>query len=123
MNQYGPMPGGMPGGMQPGQGGAWMQHSSPWWEGPSHLLPILLFAALIGVLVWGILRLSADRSALAAAAMPAAAPPTPLAQIDPAGQELRVSYARGDITREDYLTRSADLGLASGPTPEAPTQE
>jgi putative membrane protein len=124
MFQYGSMPsGGMPGGMQPGQGAEWMEHATPWWDGPAHLLPFLLFAMLIGVLVWGIIRLTTDRAPLAAAVSRAAAPPAPVAQIDAAGQELRVRYARGDITREEYLTRSADLGLTPGPTPEEPTQE
>jgi hypothetical protein len=128
MFQYGPMPsggmpgGGMPGGMQPGQGAAWMQHTAPWWDGPAHLLPILLFAALIGVLVWGILRLSAARAPMATA-LPVGAPPAPIAPMDPAGAELRVRYARGDITREEYLSRGADLGLVPGPAPDAPTQE
>jgi hypothetical protein len=121
MFQYGPMPSGqMPGGMQPGEG--YMYHNETWWNA-GHLLPLLLFAVLIGVLVWGIIRLTSDRSVVAAAAAPAAAPPAPVAQIDPAGQELRLSYARGTITREEYLTRSADLGLTPGPTPDAPTQE
>jgi hypothetical protein len=111
----------MPGGMQPGEGAAWMPHATPWWDGPAHILPIVLFAALLGVLVWGILRLSSDRAVMAAAAAPVAAPPAPIAALDPAGTELRVRYARGDITREEYLTRSADLGLP-GPAPEAPTQ-
>jgi uncharacterized membrane protein len=100
-----------------------MQHTTSWWDGPAHLLPILLFAALLGVLVWGILRLSSDRAAMAAAGVPADAPPAPFAPIDPAGAELRVRYARGDISREDYLVRSADLGLVPGPTPHPPIQE
>ena len=121
MFQYGPMPSGqMPGGMQPGQ---YMYHSESWWEA-GHLIPLLLFVVLIGVLVWGIIRITSDHGHVAtAAAAPAGAPPAPVAPVDPAGQELRLSYARGNITREEYLTRSADLGLAPGPTPEAPTQE
>jgi hypothetical protein len=37
---------------------------------------------------------------------------------DPAREELRVRYARGEVDRIEYLERSADLG---GPTiPDAP---
>jgi uncharacterized membrane protein len=122
MYQYGPMPSGGMGDDMPGHGGVYMQHTDAWW-GVGHLLPLLLFAVLIGVLVWGILRLTSERAAVASAAMPAAAPPASIAQVDAAGQELRLSYARGNITREEYLVRSADLGLTPGPTPEAPTQE
>jgi putative membrane protein len=123
MNGYGPTPGGgIPGGVRPGEGWMYPQHTVPWWDGVWHLVPMLLLAVLIGVLVWGILRLSADRAMVATAA-PMSTPPAPVAQIDPAGQELRLGYARGDISREEYLTRSVDLGLAPGPTPEVPTEE
>ena len=118
MLQYGPTPGGqMPGTQMPGQ---WYVHHETWWEGAAHLLPLLLFAALIGVAIWAVLRITSDRAALATAAASRVAPPSPG---DPALQELRVRYARGDISREDYLERGADLGLAAGPTPETPPQE
>jgi len=118
MFQYGPTPGGqMPGGQIPGQ---WYVHNQTWWEGAGHLLGLLLFAALIGVAIWAVLRITSDRATIAAATAARVVPPTP---VDPALQELRVRYARGDISREDYLERGADLGLAAGPTPETPPQE
>jgi len=111
MFQYGPTPGG------PGQ---WYVHHDTWWQSAGHLLPLVLFAILIGVVIWAVLRTTSSRAAIAAA--PAVAPPPP---VDNALQELRVRYARGDISREDYLERSADLGLAGGPAPapETPPQE
>jgi putative membrane protein len=78
-----------------------------WWSGPAHLLPLLLFALLVGVIVWGVLRLTARRpSALAAVGAPPALPPHDRAQ-----EELRVRYARGDIDRTEYRERAMDLGI------------
>src|SRR5262245_42641241 len=117
MFQYGPTPGG-PGGQMPGQ---WYVHQETWWQSAGHLLPLVLFAVLIGVVIWAVLRITSDRPAISAAAGPTVAP----RPVDTALQELRVRYARGDISREDYLERSTDLGLAGGPAPapEAPPQE
>jgi putative membrane protein len=105
-----------------------MQHDT-WWQGGFHLLPLLLFAVFIGVLVWGILRLSSQGAFAAASGpagpMPAAGPPAR----DPALEELRVRYARGELDRNDFLERSADLGGPPIPDgtfpgqPPAPDQE
>ena len=82
-----------------------------WWSGPAHLLPLLLFAILVGVIVWGVLRLSAQRtSALAGVGAPVGPPPALLSR-DHAQDELRVRYARGDIDRTEYLERATDLGM------------
>jgi len=70
---------------------------------------------LIGVVVWGVLRLSSSGA-------PAASPVGP---IDPGGprphdralEELRVRYARGELERDDFLERRADLG--GPPAPDA----
>jgi uncharacterized membrane protein len=88
------------------------------------IVPLLLFAVLIGVIVWAVIRLTREggASALAgsgamAAAMPVAARP------DGALEELRLRYARGEMTREDYTQRLADLGggpVARGPATATP---
>lgn len=127
MNPNAPFPPGQgPQGM-PGWG-PYMQHDT-WWQGGFHLLPLLLFAVFIGVLVWGILRLSSQGAFAAgsgpAGPMPAAGPPAR----DPALEELRVRYARGELDRNDFLERSADLGGPPIPDgtfpgqPPAPDQE
>jgi uncharacterized membrane protein len=108
MNGYGPG-GPMQGGMPPG--GMWGPHAAPWWTGPAHVVTVLLLVALIAVAVWGVLRLTNQRAALATGAVRAN---------DPAGAALRLRYARGEISREEYLGRAADLGLAPGAAPEAP---
>ena len=119
MFQYGPTPGAqMPGGQMPGQ---WYVHNETWWEGAGHLLR----AAAVRRPHRGSDLGSAPDHVRSAPRSPRPAPArvVPPAPADPALQELRVRYARGDISREDYLERGADLGLAAGPTPETPPQE
>ena len=109
MNGYGPMHGGA----QPG--GMWAPaHTAPWWDGPGHLLALVLLAALIGIAVWAVVRMTNQRAQLAGVASTAE---------DAAGLELRLRYARGDISREEYLARGADLGLVATPMPEAPPSQ
>jgi putative membrane protein len=102
----------MHGGAPPG--GMWAPPQAPWWDGPEHLLALVLLVVLIGVVVWAVLRTTIRRAQLAAAASPTE---------DAAGLELRLRYARGDISREDYLARGADLGLVARPMPEAPPSQ
>ena len=87
-----------------------MHHDASWQIG-AHLLPLLLFGIFIGVLVWGILRLS-SQGALARSPVGRYGPPR-----DRALEELRVRYARGELDRSDFLERSADLG--GPPAPDA----
>jgi len=87
-----------------GGGPMFVQHESGW-LGLEHLLPIVLFAVLVGVVVWGVLRLTSHGAPrMLTADAPQAPPP------DQALEELRVRYARGEVDRTDYLERSADLG-------------
>ena len=76
-------------------------HDGWWW--PGVLMPIL-FLILIGVGVWAIVRVTA-RGPVAAGP-----PPLPPAGEDPALEELRLRYTRGEIDREDFVRRSRDLG-------------
>jgi putative membrane protein len=87
-----------------GGGPMFVQHES-WWMGLEHLLPIVLFAVLVGVVVWGVLRLTSHEAPRMLTAGAPAAPPR-----DHALEELRVRYARGEVDRTEYLERSADLG-------------
>lgn len=83
-------------------------------EGGFHwfgIVPLLLFAVLIGVIVWAVIRLTREGGATAlvggggmSASMPVAARP------DGALEELRLRYARGEMAREDYTQRLMDLG-------------
>jgi len=104
----------------PGQGPQGMPgwgpyvHQDAWWQSGFHLLPLLLFVIFIGVLVWGVLRMSSQGAFTRA--MPAGPPPR-----DQALDELRVRYARGELDRRDFLERSADLG--GPPIPDATLSE
>jgi len=129
MYPNGPTGPGMPqGGMPPDM--AQFVHQDAWWSGPAHLLPLVLFAILIGVVVWGVLRLTSRQTpALAGVGAPVGPPPA-LPPRDHAREELRVRYARGDIDRTEYRTRAADLGIVdtgtsggSDPSPGAPRDQ
>ena len=119
MDPNAPFPtGGMPQGA-PGWG-PYVQHDA-WWQSGAHLLPLLLLVVLIGVIVWGVLRLSSTGAlAIAGAGSRPGAPATPHGPPprDVALEALRVRYARGELDRTDFLERSADLG--GPPNPDAP---
>jgi putative membrane protein len=84
------------------------------------IVPLLLFAVLIGVIVWAVIRLTREGGARALAGGGAAIGTTPVAaRPDGALEELRLRYARGEMTREDYTQRLADLG--GGPAAGSPT--
>ena len=108
MNPNAPfLPGGGPQGMP---WGPYVQHDT-WWQSGFHVLPLLAFAILIGVLAWGVLRLTSQGVLTSARAGSRPARPAPRDQAqDPAMQALRVRYARGELDRNDFLERSADLG-------------
>jgi uncharacterized membrane protein len=112
MNPNGPWNGGMPNGPPDSM----FVHHETWLMGAVHLLPLLLLAVLVGVVVWGVLRLTAHGTPLIAGV---GGPAFPVR--DQALEALRVRYARGEVDRTEYLERSADLG---GPViPEAPDPE
>jgi uncharacterized membrane protein len=90
---YGPWQGNPPG----------YVHHGAWWDFV-HLLPFLMFLVLIGVGIWAVLRFS-SRPVMATGAA-AAIPP----QRDPALEELRIRYARGELGRDDFSQRMRDLG-------------
>ncbi len=116
MNQTTPFP--------PGQGPQGMPgwgpyvHHDTWWQSGFHLLPLLLLAVLIGVVVWGVLRLSSSGALAASPAGPIDldGPRLP----DRALEELRVRYARGELERDDFLERRADLGGPPAPDMSLP---
>jgi putative membrane protein len=114
MDPNAPFPGGMPQGV-PGWA-PYVQHDA-WWQGGLHLLPLLLLVVLIGVIVWGVLRLSSTGALAIAGTGSPGAPATPAGPPsgDQALAELRVRYARGELDRTDFLERSADLGGPPNP--------
>lgn len=100
----------------------------PWWWGVGWFLPLLLVAALTGLVVWAVMRSSRPVAASAplSGPLPAAPPPatavpiggsvaaqapgTQPAGIDPALEAARMRYASGEMTRDEFLRVSRDLG-------------
>jgi putative membrane protein len=80
------------------QGGRVFDHGGWWFFG---LVPFLLMLVLIAVAVWAVLRVTGRSSAAVGG---------PVARVDPALEEVRVRYARGEINREEFVQRSHDLG-------------
>jgi len=92
------------------------------------IVPVLLFAMLIGVIVWAVIRLTREggaRALVGGGAMEASIPVS--ARPDGAVEELRLRYARGEMAREDYTQRFTDLeggpaerGAAAAPPEPTP---
>ena len=115
------------------QDGPYHDHDA-WWTTPLHALFVLLLLALLVVgVIWLVRRLS---PAVSRAATPAVAPAGALAvaggpiATDPAVATLRMRYAKGEVSGEDYRQAIHDLtGEASAaswpgdsPTEDAPTE-
>jgi hypothetical protein len=109
----------------------------PWWGTFGWLLPLLLVAVLTGLVVWAVLRTSRHPAVVAMPAtgpLPAAPLPTtgplapativgaPVAGADPALEAARMRYARGEMTRDEFLQVSRDLGAPTA-TPEATEED
>ena len=73
-----------------------------WWFG--HAIGLILVVALIALIVVVAIRL------LNRTTPPVAAAPAPLE--DAALAQLRLRYANGDVSREDYLRIASDLGAS-----------
>lgn len=86
-----------------------------WWPLVGGVVPMILFAALIGLVVWAFLRVG-DRGRTASALVasrPAFRPDGPI-------EEVRLRYARGEMSREDFIQRYRDLGGGAA-SPGAPS--
>jgi putative membrane protein len=79
---------------------------------------LVMFAVLIGVIIWAVLRISRSNAAPQSPAL--APPPAPRAASaeDAALTALRMRYARGEIDRDEFVRVSSDLGMT--PPPESP---
>ncbi len=101
------------------QGFAWYdgaRHAHDgWWSGPLHLIVMLLVVGLIVALVVWLVRRYGHLAAAAAAA--------PAVVADPAIGALRMRYARGEVSCEEYLSRLGDLGGGGTTAADAPTAE
>lgn len=96
-----------------GPPGPFFVHHSWWWGFWAHFIAFLFFLALIGLVVWVVLRLTGRPHM--AAMVPAGGDVRPPPRPDPALEEVRLRYARGEMSREEFVQRSRDLGGESEP--------
>jgi uncharacterized membrane protein len=85
-----------------------------WWGGPLHFVVLLLLLALLVAAVVWLVRKLAPAAAATTAVAPAA--PAAAAALDPAVTTLRMRYARGEVSREDFQHTLADLTGAKADT-------
>ena len=84
-------------------------------HGP-HVFALLFLALLIAAVVLGaVLCLRSWR--YARAGVQSGSWTTPAERVDPAFTELRIRYARGELTWEEYAQRAATLGFPVAPPP------
>ncbi len=77
----------------------------PWWQGfLGTLVPLLLLLGLAALVVWAVMRAS-DRRPPASLSQP----PWPARPADTALEQARLRYARGEMSREEFLQVSNDL--------------
>jgi len=88
-----------------------------WWWFLGGFVPFLLLLGLIGLVVWAVFRLPSRGSGL----FPATRGGETVARPDGALEEVRLRYARGEMSREEFLQRSQDL-RGVGTAPEEPRQ-
>jgi uncharacterized membrane protein len=91
-----------------------VQHGWFWF---GWLMPLLFFALLAGLIVWVVLR-TTRRPAAPAYATGWAPPPARFGP-DPALEQARLRYARGELSREDFFRVAEDL-RPGGPRVEPP---
>jgi uncharacterized membrane protein len=95
------------------------RHGPTWLTTLHAILPFVVLIAVAALVVWVVLRLSADRGRLAPQAAGWTGPPA--IRTDSALEEVRMRYARGEIDRDEFVRRSNDLGgMPIEPTPPPP---
>ena len=89
-----------------------------WWGVGHPFVALLMFLVVVGLIVWAVLYVTSHRSAPPAIA--SGPPPR-----DPAVEELRIRYARGEMTSDEFAQRSRNLGggppAGSAPPAAPPT--
>jgi len=93
------------------------RHEATWLAALHAIMPFLVVLALAVLVVWVVLRLSADRGR--PVLQPAGWSGQPGPRVDGALDEVRMRYARGEIDRDEFARRFADLG--GGPPPVSPS--
>jgi uncharacterized membrane protein len=79
-----------------------------WWGPFMGIVMILLILLAIGLVVWALLRSSRQQPS-AGPVTPPAPPGTPRLGPDPAVEQARMRYAKGEIDRDQFLRIVGDL--------------
>ena len=84
----------------------------PWWSTFGWVMPLLVILVLGGVAIWAVARLTSERRPVAIGPTPPRATgPTPVAPpSDAALERARMRYAGGEVTRDEFVRLSRDLG-------------
>jgi putative membrane protein len=96
--------------------GPGFHHGAEGWGLLGWLLPLLFIGVLVGLVVWLVLRVTQRPATAGGPGWTPAPPPAPNAALE----QVRARYARGEITREDFLQMASDLGGAPYVPPAAP---
>ena len=89
-----------------------------WWGAPLHMLVFLLLVALLVIgVVWLVRRLAPYPPA--GASVPAVMPPPGAIGQDPAVAMLRMRYAKGEVSRDEFQRGMEDLTGNAAPWPGA----
>src|SRR5947208_2961762 len=94
------------------------RHEATWLVALHTIMPFLVVLALAVLVAWVVLRVSADRGR--PLLQPAGAMAGHALAVDPALDEVRMRYARGDIDQDEFVRRSNDLGGVHVPPPAQP---
>ncbi len=78
---------------------------------PLRILLFVLFLVLIGTVIWLVVPETRRRRSQTVTTVATAGGPVP----DTALEQLRMRYARSEITREEYLQIAQDLGGPAAP--------
>ena len=82
------------------------------------VLMLVMFAVLIGVIIWAVVRITRADTAKGGPAVTSPPSPPIAGPEDPALAALRMRYASGEIDRDEFVRVASDLGVT--PPPEAP---
>jgi len=79
------------------------------------MISVVVITAIAALIAYLVVRITSRRTPPQAVLVPAGAPIQ-----DAALQQLRLRYARGEISRSDYLQAAGDLGAPTSHPPEPP---
>lgn len=95
---------------------------SDWWS-IDRLAPILLILLLLAVVVWAVVRFTRQPRAVPAGGVDTGPGRSSPGISDPAVEQVRQRYARGELDRDTFLQTVRDLspgGVRAGATDEPP---